>query len=138
MYTPTGYQVYLMNEDGAQFERLPVRAAGSSIFSPAWSPDGSKVAFVSPDRQTGNDSIYVVDLGSGELTRITRGAAPARSPTWAPDGRSIAFVQVIGGQSRIYAISADGSGSPDPINHNPPGMDETCPSWGPPEGRGSA
>lgn len=63
---------------------------------PQWSPDGTRIAFVS--NRTGkeyegdrNTDVWVVSAGGGELTKISDHAASDNSPRWSPDGRTIAF-----------------------------------------------
>ena len=94
--------VYVMNADGSgQRELTPDDAREDS---PAWSPDGRRIAFVAGSR------IRVVnDDGSG-LQNLTPGGYPVRSPAWSPDGRRIAFVSRRDGNLEIYVMNADGSG----------------------------
>ncbi|PLR78897.1 peptidase [Bacillus sp. V3-13] len=57
--------------------------------SPRWSPDGSRVAFVS--NRTGKNQIYILNAGGGEAKQVTFCRNGAGSPVWSPDGTKIAF-----------------------------------------------
>ena len=61
-----------------------------SVVSPAWSPDGKQVAF-SGLTTGGISDLYVLDLPSGRLTRVTDDAYEDLDPTWLPDGASLVF-----------------------------------------------
>ena len=81
---------------------------------PAWSPDGTRIAFVSnrteePDSNYNTD-IWVVDADSPakpameeKLIRITTNLGPDRSPAWSPDGQSIAHVAETDVEAMVYA-----------------------------------
>jgi dipeptidyl aminopeptidase/acylaminoacyl peptidase len=66
--------------------------------SPAWSPDGTQIVFVSnrtadPDRN-GNSDLWIIDSKPGAtVRRLTSWKGPDYSPTWNPDGASIAYLQ---------------------------------------------
>ncbi len=74
--------------------------------TPRWSPDGTRLAFVSsregePDRENNSD-IYVVDAREGASpTRLTRWHGPDDTPEWSPDGSEIAYLQ--GSEPRLSA-----------------------------------
>ena len=61
-----------------------------AIYSPAWSPDGQKVTFSSID-QGGHIDLFIYDLETERLQRITHDLYDDRDPAWSPDGRFIAF-----------------------------------------------
>ncbi len=75
-----------------------------------WSPDGTRIAFVSLRSKGLN--IHVIDVESKVVTQLTNNAeigGSATSPDWSPDGDTIVYTQVIPGQGRtIYTMSADG------------------------------
>ncbi len=62
---------------------------------PAWSPDGSQIAFVSRRGDDVATQIYVIPVAGGEAQRVTRIATGADAPKWFPDSRRIAFVSAI-------------------------------------------
>ena len=86
-------------------------AAGTSEkqnYLPAWSPDGTKLAFTS--NRDGNPEIYVVNRDGTGLRRLTNSPAIDVTPTWAPTGNQIAFTSERAGTPQIYIMNADGSG----------------------------
>ena len=94
-----------MNADGTGVRKLTDDPANDP--SPAWSPDGRTIAFVS-DRD-GATGIFVMSAdGSGQKALTQR--REGRAPVWSPDGRRLAFVRVAGGKAAIYVMNADGSG----------------------------
>lgn len=101
-------QIYVMSADGSGQSPL---TAGTG---PAWSADGSRVAFSRAGNL--NEDIYVVNAdGSGE-TQLTRNRPDVylrdSSPTWSPDGTKIAFASTRdkeAGYTEVYVMSADGS-----------------------------
>lgn len=94
--------------DGAEIVRIdPVSGGvtqlthagdeGRSAMSPAWSPDGHRIAFVmgdlhQPTALAGTYDIYMMGADGSGVQRVTQGIN-AQLPTWSPDGRSIAFVR---------------------------------------------
>jgi TolB protein len=79
-------------------------------FLPAWSPDGTKIAFMT--NRDGNQEIYVMDAGGGNLRRITRHPGIDATPTWSPAGNQIAFTSDRSGSPQIYIVDADGLSQP--------------------------
>jgi Tol biopolymer transport system component/putative hemolysin len=81
-------------------------------FAPAWSPDGSQIAFVSDrDQKPGINDIYIMRSDGSGVRRLTADTAIDYEPAWSPDGLLIAFRSNHDGPADIYVISAaDGSG----------------------------
>jgi Tol biopolymer transport system component len=65
---------------------------GCGASQPAWSPDGQQIAFAGID-EAGTQSIYVVNVATGRLSRVDRSNAFEAEPAWSPDGRKIAFTR---------------------------------------------
>ncbi len=78
------------------------------VQTPAWSPDGRKLAFVS--RRDGNSEIYVINTDGSGQENLTQHPARDSHPSWSRDGRKLAFVSRRDGNSEIYVMNADGSG----------------------------
>src|SRR5204862_7433233 len=80
-----------------------------SAYQPAWSPNGSSIAFVGVRERDHHDSteLYTVHPDGGGLTRLTRGRTFPSAPAWSPDATQIAFFQY--GQG-LTLINPNGSG----------------------------
>jgi Tol biopolymer transport system component/DNA-binding winged helix-turn-helix (wHTH) protein len=90
---------------------VPFTALPGFASSPAFSPDGSRIAFAwSPVPGTnGFDfDLYVKALGSETLLRLTQHPSKGLSPVWSPDGTQIAFYRRAGADSGIYLVPALG------------------------------
>ena len=74
---------------------------------PAWSPDGSRVAF-SSHHDRDDWEIYVMNADGTGLTRLTESVADDRSPGWSPDGLTIVFESDRDGDWEIYVIDVPG------------------------------
>ncbi|MDA8388393.1 MAG: LpqB family beta-propeller domain-containing protein [Nitrospiraceae bacterium] len=75
--------------------------------SPAFSPDGSKIAFVS-DRD-GSPQIYIMDTHGYNTARITFQGDYNTSPAWSPSGDRLVFVGRYEGRDQIFTVKTDGS-----------------------------
>jgi len=78
------------------------------IISPVWSPDGSKLAYVSFEKK--KPVIYVHALASGQRQVVANFKGSNSAPAWSPDGRKLAVVLSKDGNSQIYSVNADGTG----------------------------
>jgi len=84
-------------------ERRQVSARAGINGAPAWSPDGRKLA-LTLGGSGGNPDIYVLELQTQTLTRITDDPAIDTEATWAPDGKSLYFTSDRAGGPQIYRI----------------------------------
>ncbi len=105
-----GYGIYVMNADGSNQTRLIDGEALDRhpiILSPAWSPDGTKIAFTASSNSS-YGYIYVMNADGSNPTRLSENQFDNR-PAWSPDGTRIAFDSTRNGSWEIWIMNADGS-----------------------------
>jgi len=107
-------EVFVVNADGTGTTNLS-NHSGPFDGRPAWSPDGSKIAFVSG--RTGNLEIYVMNANGTGQTQITFDAELDSYPAWSPDGQFIAFRSDRSGNIDVWVMKADGTGAANRTNH---------------------
>lgn len=99
-------EIYILDPYRKKLQKL-TRSYGIDV-SPAFSPDGTKIAFVS-DRG-GTPQIYIMDSdGKGRPKRLTFEGNYNTSPSWSPDGRSIVYVGENNGKNQIFVVKSDGT-----------------------------
>lgn len=86
-------------------ERRQVSARAGINGAPSWSPDGRRLA-LALGGSGGNVDVYVLDLASQNLTRITDDPAIDTEPVWAPDGKTLFFTSDRAGAPQIYRVAA--------------------------------
>ena len=123
-------EIYTAQPTGAGEARLT--SNGVSDDMPVYSPDGSKIAFVS--ERDGNPEIYVVDAaGTTEPVRLTTNTTIEMDPAWSHDGARIAFtrrgVPGTAGDSDVWVVDADGATAPVRLTTNT--ADDTDAAWSP-------
>lgn len=95
------YRLQVSDVDG---KRARVRLESDEpILSPAWSPDGKKLAYVS--FETGKPAIYVHELGSGNRQKVADFPGLNSAPAWSPDGRSLLMTLSKDGNAEIYRMN---------------------------------
>ncbi len=125
--------LFVTNPDGTGLTKLPSVPGDTD---PAWSPDGSKIAFVR--FREGGAGIWVMNADGTGARRITDGGPDVDGtdlgPAWSPDGSRIAFARegrpakAATGNADIYVVNADGT---DVVRLTDDPMMEYAPSWSP-------
>jgi Tol biopolymer transport system component/DNA-binding winged helix-turn-helix (wHTH) protein len=98
-------------QEQAAWTPLPFTALSGQATSPAFSPDGSRIAFAwngNPAHGAQGFDLYVKALGSETLLRLTQHTSEWISPAWSPDGTQIAFHRIAGANTGIYVVPALG------------------------------
>jgi TolB protein len=99
------YELKVADADGQNAQTA--LASREPIISPAWSPDGIKLAYVSFENK--KPVVYVHSLTSGQRRVIANFRGSNSAPTWSPDGRQLAVVLSRDGGSQLFLINEDGS-----------------------------
>ncbi len=119
--TPGKFQLYAVERSNlAQLTKLTPDTTSAS--DPAFSPDGSRIAFVS--QRDGNSEIYVMNADGTGSTRITNDPQPDGRPVFTADGQSLVFHSArTAGKQQIWVVNVDGSGltqlTRDSVNASP-------------------
>ncbi|WP_295217540.1 Tol-Pal system beta propeller repeat protein TolB [uncultured Brevundimonas sp.] len=117
-------RIYLYNLTTGRRESLG--EFDGQVLAPRFSNDGNKIAF--SIIRGGNTDVYVMDLRSRQISRLTSDPGIDTSPSFSPDGSQIVFTSDRSGSARLYVMRADGSGQR-PISRG--GGIYTAPSWSP-------
>jgi len=101
------YELQIADADG-QNPQVALRSR-EPVISPSWSPDGSRLAYVS--FESGKPVVYVHQLATSKRVPVANYKGNNSAPAWSPDGNTLAVVLTRDGLSQIYVVNAtDGSG----------------------------
>ena len=118
------YELQVADADG--MNAATALASREPIISPAWAPDGQRLAYVSFEAK--KPVVYVHTLATGQRQVVANFKGSNSAPAWAPDGQRLAVVLTKDGQSQLYVVNADGSGVQRMATSS--GID-TEPAWSP-------
>jgi Tol biopolymer transport system component len=106
------WRARLGGDEDSVDEQEMVRSSGRQSW-PAYSPDGTKIAYVSDD--SGTEEIWVCDTNGANRRQVSHFNGPrVRRPRWSPDGKTLLVSSDEQGQG-LYTVSVEGGGSPHPL-----------------------
>lgn len=117
------YALRVADVDGEN--ALTMVSSKEPIISPTWSPDGSKIAYVSFEKKK---PIIFIQTLSGQRTVLASFKGNNSAPAWSPDGNKLAIVLTYGANSQLYTINADGTNL-QPLTKS--SAIDTEPTWSP-------
>jgi TolB protein len=100
------FELQIADADGQNAQAALI--SKEPIISPSWSPDGTRLAYVSFENK--KPVVYVHSLATGKRTVAANFKGSNSAPAWSPDGRRLAVVLTKEGGSQLFTVSADGSG----------------------------
>jgi Tol biopolymer transport system component len=111
--------------------QLTDTGANTNNDQPAWSPDGTQIAFASMRGNLSDHNIFVMNADGSDETNLTNDQGNrAWEPSWSPDGSKIAFSYSAGGPEQIYSMDADGTDLVQ-LTDTGAGTDNDQPAWSP-------
>jgi len=119
-----GNAIHAIDTSGENQQRL--RQLKGYLWSPVWSPDGTRIALC--HYSNGRGQIYVMNADGSQAFNLSNNDYCDRSPVWSPDGNKLAFVSDRDGDWEIYVMNSDGSQQRRLTSS--PGLDQ-APAWSP-------
>lgn len=121
--------LYLVNPDGCGQQQL-LPPSSSSFYTPSWSPNGSKIAFIK------DKAIWVMNANGTNQVKIINVAGGTALATWSPDGTKLVFSKDIDPSngakgSNLYIVNANGTGLRQLTNNSSTTAVDSKPVWSP-------
>lgn len=104
-------RICVINADGTAYRQITFNG---TVYQPAWSPDGSRLLYVSQPSLNAADSVFVMSADGTGIKQLTDRQCASESPSWSPKSEEIAFVKyddnkICKGVAGIYLMHSDGS-----------------------------
>lgn len=99
--------LYVYDRVTESHRQLPIEIDRHRVYQAAWSPDGTRIAFVADPE--GQADVFVADLDGGRVLNVSRHPARDEQPVWSPSGSRLAFTSWRSGDGDIYSARADGA-----------------------------
>lgn len=118
------YELQVADADG--YDNVMVMRSPEPVLSPVWSPDGTRLAYVSFERK--RPVVFVQNLATGRRIAVAHFPGSNSAPAWSPDGKKLAVVLSKDSSAQIYLIGAEG-GAPTRLTRS--GALDTEPAFSP-------
>jgi len=134
---PTVHGIFIANADGSNARRVTTGIRTTQAFDTQsqWSPDGTRLAFMSV-KNSKQAAVFVVNVDGTGLKRLTPWSLDAGNPDWSPDGREILYNPYWdphpGKFSNVFSMTPDGRHRTQLTHtHTRPGVQSFAPAWSP-------
>jgi len=133
VYDPTGTTIFYVDNTLKVIKRFTPGGAVTTVLSPGiWvedlapSLDGSKLAYDGGATSQSNE-IFVLNLATKVVKRLTNNSVPDYTPSWSPDGTKLAFASLRSGKLQVYTMNSSTGGGVTKITSKPLGA--YAPGW---------
>ena len=121
------YQLMIADSDGHNSQQI-LKTTNLPVLSPAWSPNGQRLAYVSFSDNRSGANVWLQDISAGTRRPVARFDGSASAPAWSPDGKSLALTVSARGNTDVYVLGVE-SGELRRLTKHP--AIDTEPAWSP-------
>ena len=123
------FDFFVVEPDGGGLRKLATKPVQDNF--PAWSTDGTKIAFTrTSGKRPNRPDVFTMNADGTDIRKLTGKTEGAYSPGFSPDGKRIVFVGWKGG-NKLYVMNADGTNVRRVTPDSKDIVDESAPDWQP-------